>query len=215
MNIRKIKAVYEEKILHGLVSMVQLRMLMIGNQMYSKRHALLTLCLLLGLSESIMAGGRNDVARDGQPSEEVAPQSADADDNSAQTLDGNITDEERMRLRRDLDEYSRSVDPAHVQIEERRRVMHQRLVERFANSDKDNDGSISREEATETMPQIARHFNQVDLNGDGIITLNELEAAQARAIERRRAETAKNEVQDPEPPKRKNKDASTAHKRAL
>lgn len=201
--------------MHGLVSMVQLRMLMIGNQMYSKRHALLTLCLLLGLSESIMAGGRSDVARDSQPSEEVAPQSADADDNSAQTLDGNITDEERMRLRRDLDEYSRSVDPAHVQIEERRRVMHQRLVERFANSDKDNDGSISREEATETMPQIARHFNQVDLNGDGIITLNELEAAQARAIERRRAETAKNEVQDPEPPKRKNKDASTAHKRAL
>lgn len=201
--------------MHGLVSMAQLRMLMIGNQMYSKRHALLTLCLLLGLSESILAGGRSDIARDNQPSEEIVPQSADADDNSAQTLDGNITDEERLRLRRDLDEYSRSVDPAHVQIEERRRVMHQRLVERFASSDKDNDGSISREEAAETMPQIARHFNQVDLNGDGIITLNELEAAQARAIERHRAETAKNEVPDPEPPKRKNKDASLTHKRAL
>lgn len=215
MNIRKIKAVYEEKILHGLVSMGQLRMLMLGNQIYCKRHALLTLCLLLGLSESILAGGRSDITRDSQPTEEIVPQSADADDNSAQTLDGNITDEERLRLRRDLDEYSRSVDPAHVQIEERRRVMHQRLVERFASSDKDNDGSISREEAAETMPQIARHFNQVDLNGDGIITLNELEAAQARAIERHRAETAKNEVQDPEPPKRKNKDASPTHKRAL
>lgn len=207
--------------MHCLVSVVQLKMLTAENQIRSKRHALLALCLLFGLSESILAGGgRNDSSRDNQAgnAEEIAPQPADADTQDSpvqQTLDGNISDEERMRLHRDLDEYSRSVDPAHVQIQERRRVMHQRLVERFSNSDRDNDGSISREEATETMPQIARHFNQVDLNGDGVITLNELEAAQARALERQRGETAKNDLQDPEPPKRKIKEATPAHKRAL
>lgn len=204
----------------SLVPVVQLKMLAADNQSRFKLHALLALCLLFGLTESIQAGGRNDIPRDNQAGnvEEITPQATDADNqdtSTQQTLDGNISDEERMRLRRDLDEYSRSVDPAHVQIEERRRVMHQRLVERFSDSDKDNDGSISREEATETMPQIARHFNQVDLNGDGVITLNELEAAQARAIERRRAETAKNEVQESDAPKRKSKDTSTAHKRAL
>lgn len=203
----------------GVASIDQFRMLTAARLVSSKKHLLLTLCLLFGLSESILAGGRNDVSRDSQPAtvEEIVPQAGDVDTQDSpgqQPLDGNITDQERIRLHRDLDEYSRTVDPAHVQIEERRRIMHQRLEERFANSDKDNDGSISREEAAEAMPQISRHFNQVDLNGDGVITLNELEAAQARAMERHRAETAKNDVQDPELPKRK-KDASSSHKRAL
>ena len=102
-------------------------------------------------------------------------------------LNGNISIEENMRLRRDLYEYSKAVDPAHVQIEERRRVMHQRLQTRFQEADKDNDGSISRIEAFELLPQIARHFTQVDLNSDNVITLDELETAQAKFIESQRA----------------------------
>ncbi|WP_159105136.1 EF-hand domain-containing protein [Methylobacillus glycogenes] len=113
-----------------------------------------------------------------------------------QTLDSKISLEDRMRLRRDLDEYSRSVDAAHAQIEERRRIMRQRILERFQSSDKDNNGVISREEASETLPQVARHFMQFDLNGDGVITMNELETVQARIAERQHKAIEKKELQD-------------------
>ncbi|ROH88624.1 EF-hand domain-containing protein [Pseudomethylobacillus aquaticus] len=140
------------------------------------------------------------------------------------TLEQRVSMEELMRLRKDLDDYSRSIDPAHVQIEERRRVMRQRIQERFLGSDKDNDGSISREEATETMPQIARQFSVVDLNGDGVITLNELEQAQARALERQRAHLLKMQqeallaaeterAEKAEAEKAKNKQAASVNRR--
>ncbi|GAB7563570.1 hypothetical protein LG202_16090 [Methylobacillus methanolivorans] len=104
--------------------------------------------------------------------------------NIHQTLDAKISGEDRQRLRRDLYEYSRNVDAAHAQIEERRRAMRQRIMERFQEADKDGNGVISREEAVEMIPQVARHFMQFDLNGDGVITMNELETMQARIAER-------------------------------
>ena len=115
--------------------------------------------------------------------------------------------DENIRLRRALDEYSRLVDPAHVQIEERRRVMHKRLQERFTQIDKNDDGSISREEAAEGMPQIARHFNNVDLNADNQLSLEELEALQLKIMERQRM-AVKVEIVEPESIKRKSKDVS-------
>lgn len=187
-----------------------------------KKHAFLVLCMIFCLAEPALSASRDDQNnRDNQSNtDETISESVDSgssDDTPQPALDSNISREDRMRLHRDLEEYSRTVDPAHVQIEERRRVMRMRLQERFLGSDKDNDGSISREEAFETMPQIARHFSQVDLNNDGVITLNELEAAQASAIERRRAETAKAEIlqQETEPAKRKNKDLASNRKRSL
>lgn len=187
-----------------------------------KKHAFLVLCMIFCLAEPALSASRDDQNnRDNQSnSDETISESVDndsTDDAPQPALDSNISSEDRMRLHRDLEEYSRTVDPAHVQIEERRRVMRMRLQERFLGSDKDNDGSISREEAFETMPQIARHFSQVDLNNDGVITLNELEAAQARAIEHQRAATAKAEVlqQETEPAKRKNKDLASNRKRSL
>lgn len=187
-----------------------------------KKHAFLVLCMIFCLAEPALSASRDDQNnRDNQSNtDETISESVDSDstDDAPQpALDSNISREDRMRLHRDLEEYSRTVDPAHVQIEERRRVMRMRLQERFLGSDKDNDGSISREEAFETMPQIARHFSQVDLNNDGVITLNELEAAQARAIEHQRAATAKAEIlqQETEPAKRKNKDLASNRKRSL
>lgn len=187
-----------------------------------KKHAFLVLCMIFCLAEPALSASRDDQNnRDNQSnSDETISESVDndsTDDAPQPALDSNISSEDRMRLHRDLEEYSRTVDPAHVQIEERRRVMRMRLQERFLGSDKDNDGSISREEAFETMPQIARHFSQVDLNNDGVITLNELEAAQARAIEHQRAATAKAEIlqQETDPAKRKNKDLASNRKRSL
>jgi hypothetical protein len=123
--------------------------------------------------------------------------------------------DENIRLRRSLDEYSRMVDPAHVQIEERRRVMHKRLQERFNQTDRDNDGFLTRDEAFEGMPQILRHFAIIDTNGDGLISLEELEALQLKIIERQRMAVRVEPVES-ELTKRKTKDASIIKgKRAL
>lgn len=116
-------------------------------------------------------------------------------DSTQQTLNLNFSPERREKLRKALDEYARAVDPDHEQIEERRRAMQESIKERFIASDKDNDGSIDRQEATESLPQIARHFSQVDSNEDNVITLDELEAAQSRILERRKAAEAAMEAQ--------------------
>lgn len=189
------------------------------------------LSALFGLSLMAHAGsvenqeaGEQDVQAQSesefQQSEEVLKE-----ENELPTLDGSITMEERIRLHRDLDQYSRSIDSTHIVIENHRRGMRERLQERFSGADKDNDGSISREEATESLPQIARHFSQVDGNGDGVVTLNELAVVQAR-MERRRTVTAKpevpegsntvkSEVQEVDMIKPKSKELSASQKKAL
>ena len=43
--------------------------------------------------------------------------------------------------------------------------------------DADHDGSISQAEATANAPRVAKHFDQLDSNGDGKITPDELKAA--------------------------------------
>jgi Ca2+-binding EF-hand superfamily protein len=61
--------------------------------------------------------------------------------------------------------------------------MHQH----FKAADKNSDGKISREEASASLPRIARNFDQIDANKDGQITREELKAFR----EKRRAERVK------------------------
>jgi hypothetical protein len=114
---------------------------------------------------------------------------------SEQTLEYNFSPEDRARLRKALADYSKSTDPEHHQIEQRRKAMKESVEERFNGCDKDNDDSIDREEATLCLPQIARRFNTVDVDEDGVITIDELELAQAKSIERQKAVEAKMEAQ--------------------
>jgi len=58
-----------------------------------------------------------------------------------------------------------------------RAELQARVQERFRKADTDGDGRISREEAQKGMPQLARDFNRVDSNKDGMVTLEEMEAA--------------------------------------
>ena len=148
----------------------------------------------------MMAGTRDNQNSNDEVSK---TQSTDTPKSSNEPIGVNM--DENIRLRRDLDEYSRTVDPAHVQIEERRRVMHKRLQERFSETDRDNDGAISIEEAYDLMPQLARHFNAVDLNSDHLITLDELEALQAKIAERQRVVTYKADTPEPDNLKTKKK----------
>ena len=143
-------------------------------------------------------------------------------DGTQQTLNLNFSPENRSKIRKALDEYSRTTDPEHKQIEERKRNMRESIEARFLSIDKDNDGSIDRQEATESLPQVARHFSQVDTNQDEVITLDELQAAQSRFLEHRKAEEALLEAQKQQDAdaallaKRKSKQAiNNTHKSAL
>lgn len=143
----------------------------------------LALCLGLVLSFSVGAADKSNTA-----TEDAAKRTPgdDAGDGMRQTLNLNFSPENREKLRKALNDYARSADPDHEQIEERRRAMQESIKTRFLEADNDGDGTIDREEATEKLPQIARHFNMVDLNQDNLISLDELQAAQARILERRK-----------------------------
>ena len=181
------------------------------NRVFWMSRFAFALFLVFSSSKVMMAAPRDN---QGNSDEATKSQQVDSSKPSSEAMGVNIDD--NIRLRRALDEYSRTVDPAHVQIEERRRVMHARLQERFSQTDRDNDGTISLEEAYDTMPQLARHFGAVDLNGDRLITMDELEALQARIAERQRIATVKAEVQETDSPKSKAKgNISNSRKNAL
>ena len=167
------------------------------------------LALLFSFAEVIVAG-----PRDNQNNNEEVTKSQPSDNSKSSTEAVGVNMDDNIRLRRTLDEYSRTVDPAHVQIEERRRVMHQRIQERFSQADRDNDGGISLEEAYDSMPQLARHFGAVDLNSDHMITLEELEALQAKIAERQRMATLKVDTLETDNAKAKNKQGASGNRKS-
>lgn len=152
----------------------------------------LAMCLGLGLSFSVTAGGRSNLVPLADKSKRIVDEDQQLEQNAKseglqQTLNLNFSPEHREKLRKALDEYSRSVDPSHDQIEERRRAMQESIETRFFEADTDGDSTLDRQEATDKLPQIARHFNTVDTNQDNLISLGELVEAQARIHERRKA----------------------------
>lgn len=158
------------------------------------------MCLGLGLSFSVTAGGRSNLAMPADKSKRAVEDERQVEEGNKteglqQTLNLNFSPEHREKLRKALDEYARSVDPSHDQIEERRRLMQESVETRFFEADTDGDSTLDRQEATEKLPQIARHFNSVDTNQDNLISLGELVEAQARILERRRAAEASLEQQ--------------------
>lgn len=166
--------------------------LILQNNMSISKVVCVAMCLGLGLSFSVTAGGRNSLSAPGDKLKRAAEEDRQSEDSPKndglqQTLNLNFSPEHRERLRKALDEYSRSIDPSHDQIEERRRAMQENIESRFFEADSDGNGTIDRQEATEKLPQIARHFNTVDTNQDNLISLGELVEAQARNMERRKA----------------------------
>lgn len=111
------------------------------------------------------------------------------------TLEYNFSPVDRARLRKALTDYARNNDPEHIRIKQQRKLMRASLKQRFVRCNNDLDDSLDRQEVTECLPQIARHFNDVDVDQDNVITFEELELAQAKWKERHRAAEAKLEVQ--------------------
>ncbi|MDP3087688.1 MAG: EF-hand domain-containing protein [Methylotenera sp.] len=157
-----------------------------SKQLSIAKHACVALCVGIGFSLNVDAGDKSNLGNMGKSAKPVAEE-AEVDDGLRQTLNLNFSPEGREKLRKALDDYARSIDSDHDRIEERRRAMQESLEARFLDADNDGDGTLDRQEATEKLPQIARHFNQVDINQDGLISLDELEEAQAKILERRKA----------------------------
>ncbi len=138
------------------------------------------------------AADKNSLAAD----ELSKDSSLDNDENGAeQTLEYNFSPDDRARLRKALADYAKSTDPEHNQIEQKRKAMKESVAARFNACDKDSDESLDREETTECLPQVARHFSYVDVDEDELITLEELDLAQAKSSERQKAAEVKMEAQ--------------------
>lgn len=122
-------------------------------------------------------------------------QAIEIDSALEQTLEYNFSPVDRARLRKALSDYARNNDPEHIQIQKQRKAMRENLKHRFSLCDTDLDDSLDRQESTGCIPQIARHFSFVDVDEDSVITFEELELAQAKWVERRKAAEAKLEAQ--------------------
>lgn len=183
-----------------------------------------SMCVGMGLSCNAFAGGGRVASIFAGNNTKLAADDEPTSEGLQQTLNLNFSPENREKLRKALDEYARSVDQDHEQIEAKRLAMRESIEARFLEADSDADGTVDRQEATEKLPQIARHFSQVDTNQDDVISLDELEEAQSRILERRRVveaalEAAKlqaAEASNPVVGKTKSKQtANNAKKRAL
>ena len=127
--------------------------------------------------------------------DEIAIDNSNDNTGFDQTLEHNFSPEDRARLRKALTDFAKNNDPEHNQIEQKRKEMQDNVQARFNDCNKDNDDSLDREETTLCLPQVARHFNYVDVDENNVITIEELELAQAKSNERKRAVEAKIEAQ--------------------
>jgi Ca2+-binding EF-hand superfamily protein len=50
-----------------------------------------------------------------------------------------------------------------------------RMEEQFKKADKDNDGTLTKDEA-KAMPHVAKHFKEIDTDKDGTVSMDEIRA---------------------------------------
>ena len=55
-----------------------------------------------------------------------------------------------------------------------------RLDDKFKAADKDNDGTLTKEEA-KAMPHVAKNFDAIDTDHDGTVSMDEIKAAMQHA----------------------------------
>lgn len=121
-----------------------------------------------------------------------------------------MSPEERQRFNDDLLNRSGTVYPDHEQIESRRQLMREKIQERFERADSDNDNSLTPTEATLSMPGLARHFDTVDTNHDGLITLDEMKAVYEKKREVTEQKAVKPKEAEAMLPVKKRKDEASS-----
>ena len=58
---------------------------------------------------------------------------------------------------------------------------HDKLEAAFKKADKDNDGTLDKEEA-KAMPRVAKHFDAIDADKDGTVSLDEVKASMKKTM---------------------------------
>lgn len=58
----------------------------------------------------------------------------------------------------------------------------QQLQARFASANTTHDGKLTREQAAAGMPRVAQHFDQIDAQRNGYVTLPQIEAVMGQAM---------------------------------
>lgn len=87
------------------------------------------------------------------------------------------------QLRHDIDAGPRG--PDRDAFEARRRAIRERARARFAAADRDGDGKLNRDEVAALRPALARHFDRIDADHDGLLSEQELADALHRLHMRR------------------------------
>jgi TolA-binding protein len=72
-----------------------------------------------------------------------------------------------------------------------------RAQERFKKADVNGDSRLSREEAQKGMPALARHFDLIDANKDGMVTAEEIQAARKARAEGRKGTSGSRQADKP------------------
>lgn len=89
------------------------------------------------------------------------------------------------QLRRDVDAGARRPG-GNGDFEARREAIRERARARFAETDRNGDGLLNRDELARLRPMLARHFERIDTNQDGQVSEQELADALRRLQEMRR-----------------------------
>ncbi|HCD7918911.1 TPA: EF-hand domain-containing protein, partial [Pseudomonas aeruginosa] len=55
------------------------------------------------------------------------------------------------------------------------------LESRLQQADANHDGKLTKEEATKGMPRVAQHFAEIDTDGKGYVTLDQLKTFMAQS----------------------------------
>ncbi|WP_416758371.1 EF-hand domain-containing protein [Roseateles sp. So40a] len=62
----------------------------------------------------------------------------------------------------------------------------QKLEERFNAADKDHDGKLTKAEAQAGMPRLAKHFDEIDTQKAGSLTLDQVKQYAAQQMKDRK-----------------------------
>jgi hypothetical protein len=92
----------------------------------------------------------------------------------SQDLEQQVSPDERERMHKDLNDYANQTYPDRGRVEER----HHKMEDRFTQADLNEDNVISRDEAEQKLPGLVGHFDEIDTDADGTISLEELQAAE-------------------------------------
>jgi hypothetical protein len=158
----------------------------------------------LALSTRINAADPES-APDTRPKTHPIVSEKDANQNTL-GLEQRMSPEDLERFNRNMEAQTEEAYPDRAKIESRRKNARERMQEQMQQADTDNDNSISRTEAEESMPGVARHFDEIDANHDNVITYDEMKAAQEKKHKTAGLQ-AKQDNEKKEPPKKKKKSA--------